>query len=104
MTRDERSLLLFFECAFVDHGGLLDTQHMNSDDMQTAARWSESGYIRFERVCAKDRCLTRKNYCVWLSEKAMHDAHSERSAHALRCWEKRRIRTVSEYHSEPVAS
>ncbi|MGD7036156.1 hypothetical protein [Methylotuvimicrobium buryatense] len=36
MTKNEKRLLLYLETCSVDHGGLVHTQHMNSDDMQIA--------------------------------------------------------------------
>ena len=41
LTRDERNLLLYLEARAVDHGGLVQTSHMNKKDMATAKRWNK---------------------------------------------------------------
>ena len=38
MTKDERSLLLFFETAATDYGGLVDPRHMNAEDWKIARK------------------------------------------------------------------
>lgn len=101
MDKDERSLLLFFECAFVDHGGLVSVASMNEADMAIARRWTAENYVKFERICSRDlRPSDRKNHCVWMSDKAVDDAQAERRARAKRRWESRTRQTVSEYRSE----
>lgn len=50
LTKEERSLLLYLESRAVDHRGLVDTAHMNADDMKIARRWSETRFLRFSRI------------------------------------------------------
>lgn len=98
-TRDELSLLLFFETCFVDYGGVLHDKHMNGDDMEIAARWNQSGFITFEPICDEDLWLNghEKTHVVWLSDEAMTEAHAERRARSIRCCAQRLRRTVSEF-------
>lgn len=42
LTKDERSLMLYLETRAVDHGGRVDTRHMNARDMKTAQRWAKT--------------------------------------------------------------
>jgi len=41
MTKNERSLLLYLETRAVDYGGIVDTRHMNQDDMEIAKEWNK---------------------------------------------------------------
>lgn len=50
LTKNEKSLLLFFETAYVDFAGKLNPAHMNDDDRKIADRWNKSGYVKFGRV------------------------------------------------------
>jgi hypothetical protein len=50
LTKDERSLLLFLETCAVDHGGIVDTCHMNATDQAIAARWVIEGFIEYARI------------------------------------------------------
>lgn len=94
-TKDERSLLLFFETAAVDYGGKLNARHMNDDDFKTADKWTIDGFITFERVASQ--CLpTDKPYAVFLSDDAWKIAHEERKNRAFRLNEKRKWLTISE--------
>jgi hypothetical protein len=95
MNRDERSLLLFLETRAVDHGGLVDTVHMNEDDVEIAKRWTKEGFLEYGRVCAADV----KSCTAWveLSEEAWELAHKERRARADRMWAKRTWRSTAEY-------
>jgi len=38
MTRNEKSLLLYLETRAVDNAGIIQTQHLNVDDMEIAKR------------------------------------------------------------------
>jgi len=86
MTKDERSLLLFFESQAVDYGGLIDSRRMNEDDHKKAREWDESGFIKFGRVAWSDieaqesRNVTPKTHWVEFSESAWVIAHQERRA------------------------
>lgn len=102
LTKDEKSLLLFFETCYVDHGGLVCGARMNDGDFEIAERWNTDGFIKFERICAADvkPGLTASNHCVKLTPDAMTLAHKERWARAERCWNSRKRRTISEFHAE----
>ncbi len=87
MSKDERSLLLYFETAMVDYGGKIDCQRMNDIDMAIAKEWDESGFIRFGRIAFKDiQKFGRTQFTHWcvLSDKAWEVAHAERRARAAR--------------------
>lgn len=104
MTKDERSLLLYLESRAVDQGGLVDTRHMNSDDIKIAQKWDEEGFIKYGRVCFKDAQrlsnpgLGGKKNTAWveLSDEAWLVAHAERKERALRMWEKRSWKKTEE--------
>lgn len=99
MTRDEINLLLYFETCAVDHGGLVRESAMNDIDRTIAAKWSESGYAKFERVCSADRNPagpSSRNHVVTLSGKAFQDAHGLRKARADRQFKSRTRLTVAE--------
>jgi hypothetical protein len=98
MSKCEKSLLLYLETRAVDHGGLVCTQHMNSEDMATAKRWSESGFVRFGRLAAD--CLPGRHggsthWCE-LSDDAWTLAHSERRERYTRINSKRKWLTTDE--------
>ena len=61
LSRDERSLLLYFESVCVDHAGLVDTRRMNADDIKIATKWDEIGFVLYGRValtCLPVDCAT----------------------------------------------
>lgn len=79
-TRDEKSLLLYFETQSVDYGGKLEGRRMNSDDFAIAKRWNEAGFVRFGRITSCDlKKSVRDHWCV-LSDDAWKLAHAERRA------------------------
>lgn len=81
LTKEERSLLLFFETNAVDHGGALNTQHMNEADLCIAARWVIEGFIRFGRIAARSLPLGGgRTHYVELSPEAVMLAQEERRA------------------------
>jgi hypothetical protein len=99
MTKEEKSLLLFLETQAVDYWGKVDIRHMNEDDMNIAERWNKEGFIKFGRICFKDRKPAggrNSTHWVILSEKAMNAAHDERKARAVRTWNKRDWKTTEE--------
>jgi hypothetical protein len=107
MSKDERSLLLFFECASVDYGGKLNTAHMNADDMKLAAKWTKEGFVTFERIASKflkdtNSMTGSKTHAVVMSEDAWALAHEERRERAKRVYSKKEWLTVSEYRSCPI--
>lgn len=97
MNRDERSLLLYLETRVVDHGGLVDTRHMNSDDDAIADKWVDKGFIQYGRVAFED--IKKSSACgYWcdLSNDAWSLAHEERRARAKRMADDRTWRRTEE--------
>lgn len=103
MTKDERSLLLFFEVACVDQSGGLNTQHMTADDMEIAKRWDSEGFIGFGRINSAivfngDRPKTATHW-ITLSDEAWELAHKERRARSNRIqqnsWKARSDRSIN---------
>ena len=89
LNRTEASLLLYLETREVDHIGVVDTAHMNDEDMTIAKEWNKKGYIKFGRICADDvmRLSSFNQKCThWceLSEEAWKDAHHQRRERAAR--------------------
>lgn len=86
-TRDEKSLLLYFETQAVDYGGTLESARMNADDFAIAKRWHEAGFVHFGRIAFNDitthNGVARDHWCV-LSEEAWTLAHAERRARCER--------------------
>lgn len=82
-TREEKSLLLYFETQAVDYGGKLEGVRMNSDDFAVAKRWNDEGFVQFGRIAYHDikrtSGVSRDHWCV-LSEAAWQIAHAERRA------------------------
>ena len=79
MSRDERSLLLYFETCAVDFSGRVDLQRVNEDDMQIAECWNDNGFISFGRIVYKDH-NSQGNHWVELTDGAWSLAHEERRA------------------------
>lgn len=97
MSSEERSLLLYLETRAVDHGGLVDTRHMNQEDMAIAKKFNDTGFLSFGRVNSKS--LKNTGLCShWceLSEEAWTLAHAERRARNVRMMEKRKWRKTKE--------
>ena len=49
-TKDERSLLLFFETRLVDYSGRVASIHMNEEDIKIAKKFVEENLIQFGRL------------------------------------------------------
>jgi len=97
LTREERSLLLYFECVSVDYSGLIDGLKINNEDNDIAKRWASEGFIEFGRVKLEDvEKNGRKSLWVTLSDNAWELAHRERRDRAKRNWSSRRWRKNSE--------
>lgn len=83
LTKEEKSLLLYFETQATDYGGTLEAARMNETDMAIARRWNESGFVQFGRIAIADirehGGVHRTHWCV-LSEEAWTAAHAERRA------------------------
>jgi hypothetical protein len=95
MTKNERSLLLFFETCAVDQGGKVAFAHMNQQDYDKAKEWNELGFIRFGRIAFHD-VINGKAYWCELSDKAWELAHQERKARYDRMSAKREWKRTEE--------
>jgi len=101
MTKEEKSLLLYFECRAVDHGGLVDTRHMNADDMAIAKYWNDVGFVRFGRLTMESiksfsHLAAQITHWCELSDNAWSIAHAERRARYHRIHSKRKWKTTKE--------
>lgn len=83
MSKDERSLLLFFETCAVDYGGKIDVRHMNKEDMDIAKKWNKEGFVKFGRIKFHDIIGKHTHWCEF-SEEAWKLAHQERRARCCR--------------------
>jgi hypothetical protein len=101
MSKDERSLLVFFETCVVDQNGRVKIPHMNADDMEIAARWTTEGFVTFGRICAEDiGQASWGTHSVTLSDEAWTLAHAERRARAARSKQTRTYHTTAEKRAE----
>ena len=90
LTREQLSLLLFLECRATDHGGLVETPHMNESDIEQAAKWTADGFLAFGRLTsASIRSLHGSTHWVTLSDEAWRLAHEERKARHARIYSRR---------------
>jgi len=53
MSKDEKSLLLYFETCLVDSYGRVEGQRMNNDDVKIAERFAKMDLIKFGRLSFK---------------------------------------------------
>ncbi len=90
LTKDEKSLLMFFETALVEHKGCLDITHMTPGDVTLAKKWNSSGYAGFGHLVPRGR--TKNTHWCSLSVCAWNDAHNERYARAQKTYFKRHIK------------
>ncbi len=86
MTRDERSLLLYFESCLVNQRGTCEPLRMNESDFEIAKQWTAVGFVQFRRRPAKQLVGTgtTRTHAVRLSEEAWELAHMERRRRAER--------------------
>lgn len=98
-TKDETSLLLFFETAVVDFAGRYNSAQCNNEDRANTEKWKQSGYIEAGRVCSQNLSAGGKNLWVKLSPEAMEDAQRLRRERAERMWQKREWMTAEEYRN-----
>jgi hypothetical protein len=101
LTKDEKLLLLFAECACVDHGGIYQSERLNDDDRAILKKWQLEGFCEHGRVASEHLTPTRK---VWLrlSDEAMRLAHELRMERATRIWGKRNWISTDEKRALPV--
>ncbi|MDO4937054.1 MAG: hypothetical protein Q4E62_03980 [Sutterellaceae bacterium] len=50
LTDAERSMLFYCETCLVDHSGRLDSEHINSKDIETLRALQDKGLLRFGRI------------------------------------------------------
>ncbi|MDP1712925.1 MAG: hypothetical protein Q8K86_10775 [Candidatus Nanopelagicaceae bacterium] len=105
LTKDQKSLLLYFETCLVDNHGMVDSAKMNDDDHKIVADWQMKGYVQFARFPAK-WLMERKNmmhgtaHQVRLSAEAMTDAHRLRAERAARMISEEKQRELLKDHYE----
>lgn len=93
-TRDEKSLLLFFETCAVDTHGNVVTEHLGDEERSIAARWHDEGFVTYQRIKFDNiaQLGTRPaNMNVALSDEAWALAHQYREERG-----KRNLRPVEE--------
>lgn len=87
-TRDQQSLMLYFETTLVEHGGTVESIRMNQADHENVPQLIAAGLVeKFERVPAKllgsfHRGIT---HTVDFTEAGWSFAHALRRARAARC-------------------
>lgn len=92
MTREEQTLLIYFETCEVDCFGFVKFSRMNADDNLIARRWNDCGYLQFGRLKISELQRLNKNvtsseartHVVRLSDAAWHDAARLRRERAER--------------------
>ena len=93
MSKDERSLLLFFEVCLVDRYGKIDVRHMNEIDTAIVKRWVEEGLIEYGRIKFCD-IINSSTHWVRFSENAWKMAQYERRLRSDRCLSEVKYRKV----------
>jgi len=85
LSKLEKQLLLFLECAAVDHGGIYQTERTNAEDREMMDLWRDQGFIEHGRVASEYLTPTRR---VWvrLSQEAENLAAICRHERAGRMW------------------
>lgn len=94
-SRDEKSLLLYFETCLVDtYGGKVQGARMNGEDMLIAENFERLGLIKLKRIPFKEFEKLRKKLNLYtpythtvrfISEDAWTLAHKWRRERAERC-------------------
>lgn len=95
LTKTEKSLLLFLECAAVDHAGIYRPESTNAEDCKLMDTWRDQGFIEHGRVASK---WLKEGRTVWvyLSAEAFKLAHELREERALRMWGNKTYGTTHE--------
>lgn len=86
-TRNELSLLLYFETCAVDTGGKVESCRMNDDDRKLAHAWREQGFIQYGRIAFHDikgSGLVHRDHWVVLSTLAWLEVQQQRQARCMR--------------------
>lgn len=87
LTKDERSLLLFFEDMAVNKFGWIDNpQKMNDTDLKIAVSWNMQGFVSFKRATKRgsDGEIIQATYALVLSPEAWEMASRLRKERAER--------------------
>jgi hypothetical protein len=103
MTKNELSLLLYLETCATDYGGTVDQRHMNDEDREILARWTNEGFMQSGRICFADvekLCKHSRKVTHWVvfSDDAWKAAHSERRERCERIMEKRTWKRTEEVY------
>lgn len=83
LTKNEQSLLLFFETCAVDSSGKVRTKHMNESDCAIARRWDEAGFVKYGKIAFGDIKNDFTHWCE-LSNDAWECASQLRKTRAIR--------------------
>ena len=85
MTKDQKSLLLYWETRAVDHAGLVLPDHMNEDDFDQACQWNDSGFLTFRRRRIVEISeASKETHWVRFSSYAWTDVHRLRRERGMR--------------------
>jgi len=95
MTRQEISLLLYFESCAVDHNGKVHSERISDNEREIAKRWSDEGFIQFGRIALQYARGCETSW-VFLSDEAWSLAHEERKTRAKFGWENKNYLTTQE--------
>lgn len=83
MTKEERSLLLYFEARLVDRAGTVDHRNLNATDMMIAKQWGAARFIEFGRL-RLESCKNDATHWVRFTDAAWILAQCERRRRAER--------------------
>ena len=87
LSRDEESLLLYFESCLVDDEGLVEGRRMNEEDFKIAKQMASDGFIAFGRRPFDDiKKSVNPGFMHWVrfTEDAWNIAHGLRRRKAER--------------------
>jgi len=107
LTKDEKSLLLFFETCEVDNSCIVNTLHMNDKDFEIAKKWNENGFVTFKRMPMAyiqylfPRNINKTHYVI-LSEEATKMANLLRQERAKRMRNRFLTEILPKYVNEPA--
>lgn len=94
LTREEKSLLLFFETCCVDDASKVDTRRMNDKDFQIAKKFSEEKLITFKRI-KFEFLKNNKTHVVTLSDNAWELVHKLRKERAEKNYKHHNIQGIT---------
>ena len=85
MTKDEKSLLMFFEDIAVNQWGVIDDpRKMNADDFEIMKRWDREKFVISKEVSRDRNGEELFTHSIRLSKTAWKLAHKLRKEKALR--------------------